>query len=70
MRSRHPGDILKWLKDIIESCETIEQTFTASKCLDNFRRNYSIETEYKWKVSALREMLYIKRMTIRNIDLL
>ena len=70
MRSRHPGDILNWLKDIIESCETIEQTFTASKCLDNFRRNYSIETEYKWKVSALREMLYIKRMTIRNIELL
>lgn len=70
MRSRHPGGILNWLKDIIESCETIEQTFTASKCLDNFRRNYSIETEYKWKVSALREMLHVKQLTIRNIDLL
>ena len=70
MRSRHPGDILNWLKDIVESCETIEQTFTASNCLDNFRRNNIIPIEYKWKVRALQEMLHIKRMTIWNIDLL
>jgi hypothetical protein len=66
MRSRYPGDILNWLKDIVESCETIEQTFTASKCLDNFRRNNIIPIEYKWKVRALREMLDIKRLNIRN----
>ena len=66
MRSRHPGDILNWLKDIIESCETLEQTFTASKCLDNFRRNYSISVEHKWKVDALRKILHLKRLTIRN----
>lgn len=66
MRSRHPGDILDWLKSIVESCETLEQTFTASKCLDNFRRNNTTPIEYKWKVNALRRMLHFKRLTIRN----
>jgi len=66
MRSRHPGDILNWLKDIIESCETIEQTFTASKCLYNFRRNNIIPIEYKWKIDALTKILHLKRLTIRN----
>lgn len=66
MRSKHPADILNWLKDIVESCETLEQTFTASKCLDNFRRNHATPIEYKWKVDALRSMLHFKRQTILN----
>jgi hypothetical protein len=66
MRSKHPGDILEWLRKIIESCETLEQTFTASKCLDNFRRNNVTPIDYKWKLDALSKILHLKRLTIQT----
>jgi hypothetical protein len=37
-RSRHYGDVAKWIEKVIDSCETYQQTFTASKLVRNFRK--------------------------------
>jgi hypothetical protein len=37
-RSRHYGDLAKWIEKVIDSCETYQQTFTASKLVRNFRK--------------------------------
>jgi hypothetical protein len=37
-RSRHYGDLAKWIEKVIDSCETYQQTFTASKLVTNFRK--------------------------------
>lgn len=66
MRSNHSADILKWLSEIIKSCETLDQTITASKCLDNFKRNYTITPEYSWKVNILKTILRLKKESLLN----
>lgn len=35
-RSRHYGDVAKWIEKVIDSCETFQQTFTANTLLRNF----------------------------------
>jgi hypothetical protein len=35
-RSRHYGDVAKWIEKVIDSCETLQQTFTARKLIRNF----------------------------------
>ena len=37
-RSTHYGDVSNWIEKIIDSCETIEQTFTAKRLIRNFRK--------------------------------
>jgi hypothetical protein len=70
MRSKHPGDILEWLRKIIESCETPDQAYTAWKCISNFKNTYNLPLEYKWKADTLVSALNSKHPTfllqIRN----
>lgn len=61
MRSKHPGDILNWLKDIVDSCETYEQTFAANKCIFNFQKNYRLNAEQYAAASILKQRLIYKR---------
>ena len=37
-RSTHYGDVSKWIKKIIESCETRDQTFSTLKLIRNFEK--------------------------------
>jgi hypothetical protein len=37
-RSTHYGDVSKWIEKVIDSCETYQQTFTASSLVTNFRK--------------------------------
>jgi hypothetical protein len=60
MRSRDIGDILNWLKSIIDSCETLDQVRTAEQCFYNFKLNYSIPTAYAWKLEALTRILNLQ----------
>jgi hypothetical protein len=66
MRSRDIGDILNWLKNIIDSCETLDQGRTAEQCVYNFKLNYIIPTEYEWKQESLTRILNLK---IRVLEL-
>jgi len=37
-KSKHYGDISNWIKKVIESCETYQQTLSANRLLHNFER--------------------------------
>ena len=60
MRSRNSIDILNWLKNIIDSCETLDQIRTAEQCVYNFKLNYIIPTKHAWKLEALTRILNLK----------
>ena len=37
-RSRHYGDVQKWIEKVIDSCETVEQTRSARVLVWNFEK--------------------------------
>lgn len=49
-RSRHYGDVTKWIEKVIDSCQTWDQVRTASKLVSNFDRQLSKEKNY-FKIS-------------------
>jgi hypothetical protein len=36
-RSKHYGDVAKWVESVIDSCVTIEQVWSAQKLVRNFK---------------------------------
>jgi hypothetical protein len=49
-RSRHYGDIIKWIEKVIESCETREQLFTAKTLIFNFEKQLQRQSiERYWR---------------------
>jgi hypothetical protein len=73
-RSKHYGDVAKWLEKVIDSCETYQQTMTARKLVLNFRnqlqRKYPDKywNDYHYTViSTLEHMLQYKRELIIEI---
>jgi hypothetical protein len=47
-RSKHYGDVSNWIEKVIDSCETIEQTFTAKKLIKNFKKQLIKNTPDKY----------------------
>jgi hypothetical protein len=47
-RSKHYGDVSNWIEKVIDSCETIEQTFTAKRLIRNFRKQLMKTTPDKY----------------------
>jgi hypothetical protein len=67
-RSRHYGDIAKWIEKVIDSCETYQQTFAVNKLIRNFRTQLmKNEPDKYWRsyqydvVWRLDSMVQIKR---------
>jgi len=54
-RSRHYGDVDKWVRKVIDSCETYQQTFSVRSLIRNFesqmRRN-KVDRSLIWSVRA------------------
>ena len=54
-RSTHYGDVEKWVKKVIDSCETYQQTFGAKSLIKNFedqmKRN-KVDSSLIWSVSS------------------
>jgi hypothetical protein len=49
-RSRHYGDIIKWIEKVIESCETREQLFAAKTLIFNFEKQLQRQSiERYWR---------------------
>jgi hypothetical protein len=64
-RSEHYGDVEKWVRKVIDSCETYQQTHTIKKLIWNFedqmRRN-NVDRNLVWSVrSSLDLALSFKR---------
>ena len=72
-RSTHYGDVAKWIEKVIDSCETIEQTFTAKKLISNFAKQLRTKSPDKyWNsyqytvIDPLNDLVRIKRQSSIN----
>jgi len=54
-RSTHYGDVEKWVRKVIDSCETYQQIFGAKSLIKNFedqmKRN-KVDSSLIWSVSS------------------
>lgn len=73
-RSKHYGDVAKWIEKVIDSCETYQQAMTARKLVQNFRDQLQRKYPDKyWNdyhhtvISTLEHMLEYKRELIIEI---
>jgi hypothetical protein len=67
-RSRHYGDVAKWIEKVIDSCQTWEQTKTASKLVDNFDNQLRKEKNYRVLKWTVIEDLH-NRIDVTRLDL-
>jgi hypothetical protein len=54
-RSRHYGDVEKWVRKVIDSCETYQQTFAARILVRNFEKQMDrnkVDGNLVWSVRA------------------
>ena len=68
-RSRHYGDIAKWIEKVIDSCETREQTFVAKRLIRNFYNQLDRKlgtSNYATIISPLEYRLSNKRQEIQS----
>ena len=49
-RSKHYGDVAKWVESVIDSCVTIEQAWSARKLVRNFERQMYKHGTIRWSV--------------------
>ena len=58
-RSRHYGDVEKWIRKVIDSCETYQQTFSARMLVCNFEKQMDrnkVDRNLVWSVRASLDM--------------
>ena len=65
-RSTHYGDVSKWIEKIIDSCETIEQTFTAKRLIRNFRKQLMKNTPDKYWNTYQYDVIWPLEESIEN----
>jgi hypothetical protein len=72
-RSTHYGDVEKWVRKVIDSCETYEQTFTARRLARNFVKQMyrnKVNSNLVWSVrDSLDTALSFKRDELINKQL-
>jgi hypothetical protein len=54
-RSTHYGDVEKWVRKVIDSCETYQQTFAARILVRNFEKQMDrnkVDRNLVWSVRA------------------
>ena len=47
-RSKHYGDVEKWVEKVIDSCETYQQTHSARQLVRNFRKQLRTKSPDKY----------------------
>lgn len=72
-RSRHYGDVDKWVRKVIDSCETYQQTISVRSLIRNFedqmRRN-KVDRSLIWSVRASLDLeLGFKRDELRKKEI-
>jgi hypothetical protein len=65
-RSTHYGDVSNWIEKIIDSCETIEQTFTAKRLIRNFRKQLMKNTPDKYWNTYQYDVIWPLEESIEN----
>ena len=57
-RSTHYGDVARWIEDVIDSCETWEQTRVASRLVTNFDNQLKDTKNYRSLKGVIIETLH------------
>jgi len=57
-RSKHYGDVSKWIEKVIDSCETYQQTFTVKKLIRNFDKQLLGNNPDKYWNNHLYDIVY------------
>ena len=60
-RGRNISDKIIWIEDVINSCETYEQTLVAKKLITNFNLQLNpnnIKSFKKFQIKIIRDLLY------------
>ena len=65
-RSKHYGDVSNWIEKVIDSCETIEQTFTAKRLIRNFRKQLMKNTPDKYWNTYQYDVIWPLEESIEN----
>jgi hypothetical protein len=65
-RSTHYGDVSNWIEKIIDSCETIEQTFTVKRLIRNFRKQLMKNTPDKYWNTYQYDVIWPLEESIEN----
>lgn len=68
-KSKHYGDISKWIEKVIYSCENTDQIWVCEKLISNFRSN--LETQFGLKVaySTVEPLRTMFRHQLRNLTI-
>jgi hypothetical protein len=56
-RSKHYGDVQKWVEKVIDSCETYEQMVTARRLIFNFEKQMNRNGVDRYVVLCITSML-------------
>ena len=68
-RSKHYGDVEKWVRKVIDSCETYQQTFGAKSLIKNFEDQMSrnkVNSSLIWSVRTSLDL----ELTLKRNELL
>lgn len=69
-RSKHYGDVQKWIEKVIDSCETYQQALTARRLIFNFEkqmRKNEVDVYFALSVTSILQVrLRTKRQSFLN----
>ena len=68
-RSKHYGDVEKWVRKVIDSCETYQQIFGAKNLIKNFEDQMKINGVNKSLIWSVGSSLYFE-LTLKRNELL
>lgn len=72
-RSKHPGDITKWIEKVFNSCTTMPQLLTAERLLSQFNMSHGYGSPYSVHLNdvsnSVRDKLIKTLLTERSTNL-
>jgi hypothetical protein len=66
-RSKHPGDVAKWIENVFNSCTDVSQLLVAEKLSTAFDKIYRHEKLYRSHLIGISEMAWL-RLSLPNKD--
>lgn len=62
-RSKHPGDVAKWIENVFNSCTNVNQLLAAEKLATVFDKMYRYEKLYRIHLIGISEMAWNRLST-------
>lgn len=62
-RSKHPGDVVKWIENVFNSCTNVNQLLVAEKLVRAFDQMYRYEKLYRLHLIGISEIAWLRLST-------